>query len=69
MQGVVERMEAMEARLLLRLDRVEATVEKWAQALSGASKKEQNALRRKQYKEAKRRRDQRRDELRVGRAC
>ena len=58
MQEIVERLERMEARLLARMDRVEETLRGWAETLSGASKKEKNALRRQQYRQAKRRREQ-----------
>ena len=58
MQEIVERLERMEARLLARMDPVEETLRGWAETLSGASKKEKNALRRQQYRQAKRRREQ-----------
>ena len=57
MQEIGQRLEQMEKRLLARMDRVEKVLRGWAETLSGASKKEKNALRRQQYREAKRRRE------------
>ena len=48
----------MEAALLARMQRIEGKLDAWAKTLSGLSKKEKNALRRRQYREEKRRREE-----------
>ena len=58
MQEIVERLDRMEERLLARMERIEKVLENWAKTLSGASQKEKNAVRRQQYREAKRRREE-----------
>ena len=58
MQEIAERLDQMEKRLLARMERIEKVLEDWARTLSGASQKEKNAVRRQQYREAKRRREE-----------
>ena len=55
MQEIAERLQRIEETLNTRMQRIEETLEGWAKTLSAASKKEQNMLRRKQYREAKKR--------------
>ena len=57
MQEIAERLDRLENTLLARMQRIEEVLEGQAKALSGASKKEKNAVRRQQYREAKRRRE------------
>ena len=57
MQEIAERLDRLEETLLARMQRIEEVLEGQAKALSGASKKEKNAVRRQQYREAKRRRE------------
>ena len=58
MQEIAERLDRMEAALLARMQRIEGKLDAWAKTLSGLSKKEKNALRRRQYREEKRRREE-----------
>ena len=58
MQEIAEQLHRIEEALSdqsSRLQKMEETLESWAQTLSAASKKDQNTLRRKQYHEAQRR--------------
>lgn len=55
MQEIAERLRRIETSLNTRMQKIEETLEGWAKTLSAASKKEQNSLRRQQYREAKRR--------------
>jgi len=58
MQEIAAQLHRIEEALSdqsSRLQRMEETLEGWAKTLSAASKKDQNTLRRKQYREAKRR--------------
>ena len=64
MQGIaeiVERLQRMEEILCShseRFGRIESTLADWRQTLDQASKKEQNVLRRKQYQQAKKRKQE-----------
>jgi hypothetical protein len=53
LQRIEETQQRIEETLNTRMQRIEETLAGWAKTLSTASKKELNALRRKQYNEAK----------------
>jgi hypothetical protein len=55
MQEIAERLQRIEETLNTRVQKIEDTLEGWAKTLSAASKKELNSLRRKQYRDVKRR--------------
>jgi len=58
MQEIAERLQRIEETLNTRMQRIEETLDGWAKTLSAASKKEKNALRRKQYRQAKKREEE-----------
>ena len=53
MQEIADRLRRIEEALSGRMQRIEKTLEGYAATLQAASKKEKNALRRKQYRSAK----------------
>jgi hypothetical protein len=63
MQEIGERLQRIEETLNTRMKKIEDTLEGWANTLNAASKKDQNALRRKQYGDAKRREQEGRHSL------
>ena len=61
MQEIVDRLQRIEDGLHVlgaRMQRIETTLDGWRSTLQTATKKEQNALRRKQYKDAKTREEE-----------
>ena len=58
MEGIVQRLDRMEETLLARMQRIEGILHGWEKTLRTVGKKEKNALRRKQYREEKRRREE-----------